>query len=201
MASPHSSPSSLLHAFYYYLFVYLEPFSLIFSLTSILLAPDWTMHTLFDTFIPQLQQQDKSIDHAALLSHPLTFLLLAMFFNMCLIVCGIQHNILPTLSYRRQQLFMFCLFYGDVLHLYFSYYYIVVHPDRVYGRAAAAPARSTQALSQGLHRLYQLGPLASGWWWGMEITTWLMLSRIAWYISGSKYSLRDYAEGTRSKEE
>jgi len=104
-----------------------------------------------------------------------------MFFNMTLIIGGIQYSILDTLGYREQQIFMFCLFYGDIGHFYWTYHYILSHS-----------ATSKGMISTIIHE-WPIGVHLN-----LIITFALMCSRILWWIGGKRYDLQ-YAGGGKSR--
>lgn len=171
--------NKLLHSYYYYLFIYLEPSILLFSITTFTFFPQWTSYTLFQPFIEYNNSISKShiptltSNDNILLTHPLTYLLIGMFFNITCIVAGIQYSTLSSLSYRLQQIFIFCLLYGDIIHFYYTFRFIFNH---------------------NLYDFLNITSWTMGIHLNLMITFMLMMSRVFWYISGKEYDLSTYTQ-------
>lgn len=154
------------HTYYYILFKYIEPLLLLSSIIIFILYNEWTTNTLFQPFVNLIDSHVLSID---ILHHNLTYLLIGMFFNMTLIVCGIQHVLIDQLDSAQLNWFVFVLLYGDIGHFMFTYIYVFAshkHNNQSYG------------ISQ-----WELGV-----WLNIGITLVLFGSRIVFYIHQYLYN-------------
>jgi hypothetical protein len=151
-AIPYRFPS-----YYRYLFVYGEPLILIISFSIFFAAPDKVSILLFKPFLSVLPAS--ALDDL-ILNHSITHLLICYFFNMTLIMSGVQYYCVDNNNYQQTRAFLIFLFLGDVGHFLATYRFVFMD----------------NAL-----KAFDLANWELGLWANLGITAFLMFSRLAWF--------------------